>query len=417
MREIRNRWIVVTLLLILGASSASAQRDATVGGTVVDENGERLAGVVITVTSKMESRTDTSNKKGRFRIIVMDATEDFVLRAELEGYETVERRINLGVGKDLNESVTMVVAQARQTTEEFEQSSQAAAAYNEGATAFNNGDYAAARGHFEQALSFDPDPQVTLASQKVLTLVYFQLQEWELAAQSAEHVVAVEPDNDAALTVGFDSASRIGKNDLAKAFLDQLIIALPEGPATAARVFNFGVVENRAGKRDEAVRRFEQAITIDPTLGAAYTGLAALHLEAEEFDQALEISQRLLEIDEKNAEALGIRYEAFRRKGDEANMAAALEQLQSADPERIVAAFFQQGVLRFNEGNNEGAIEAFERVLAADPEYARAHYQLGRVFLSAGDLPRAKTELETFIAMAPDDPEVPVAQEMLKYLE
>ena len=196
-----------------------------------------------------------------------------------------------------------------------------------------------------------------------------------------------------------------------------MIVALPEGPATATRVFNFGVAENRAGKRDEAVRRFEQAITIDPSLGAAYTGLAALHLEADEFDEVLEISERLLAIDEKNAEALGIRYEAFRRKGDEVNMAAALEQLQSADPDRIVAAFFQQGVLRFNEGNNEGAIEAFERVLAADPEYARAHYQLGRVFLSAGDMARAKTELETFIAMAPDDPEVPVAQEMLSYLD
>ena len=416
MRETRKRWIVGALLLLLGASGAEAQRQATIGGRIVDENGVKLAGVVVTVTSPVESRSDTSNKKGRFRLIVMDATEDFIMRLEKEGYQTIERRVVVGVGKDINESITMVAA-GRASVEELEQSNQAATAYNEGATAFNAGDFAAARTHFEQALSVAPDPEVSLASQRVLTLVYFQLQEWGLAAASAEKVVLAEPDNQAALTVGFDSASRLAQHEQAKAFLDRLIVAQPEGAATAVRVFNYGVAENRAGNKAEALRRFEQAVSIDPTLTAAYSGLAMMHLEAEEYDRALAVAERLLSIDAENAEALRIRYEAFKRKGDEANMQAALDQLQSADPEQIVSNFYQTGILRFNEGNSQGAIEAFERVLAADPEYALAHYQLGRAFLSAGDMARAKTELEKFVEMAPEDPEVPTAKEMLQYLE
>ena len=98
-------------------------------------------------------------------------------------------------------------------------------------------------------------------------------------------------------------------------------------------------------------------------------------------------------------------------------MQAALDQLQSADPDRIVDAFFQQGVLMFNEGNSQAAIEAFHRVLAAAPDHARAYYELGRSYLSAGDVGKAKEALEKFLEMAPNDPEAPSAEEMLGYLD
>ena len=79
MRDIRSRWIIGALLLLLGTGSLEAQRNATVGGTILDENGEKLVGVVVTVSSPLETRSDSSNKKGRFRVIVMDATESFTV--------------------------------------------------------------------------------------------------------------------------------------------------------------------------------------------------------------------------------------------------------------------------------------------------------------------------------------------------
>ena len=156
---------------------------------------------------------------------------------------------------------------------------------------------------------------------------------------------------------------------------------------------------------------------MDPGLGSAYQGLASIYLEDGEYDQALNVAVRLLEFDPGNAEALGIRYEAYRRMGDEENMKAALDELQASDPDRIVDAYYQRGMLLFNEGNGQAAVEAFERVLSADPQHARGHYQLGRAYLSAGDMENGKLYLQKFIEMAPDDPEVPGAKEMLSYLE
>ena len=63
------------------------------------------------------------------------------------------------------------------------------------------------------------------------------------------------------------------------------------------------------------------------------------------------------------------------------------------------------------------AVEAFERVLSADPAHARAHFWLGKSYHSAGDYEKGKEYLQKFIEMAPDDPEVPGAREMLSYLE
>jgi tetratricopeptide (TPR) repeat protein len=294
-----------------------------------------------------------------------------------------------------------------------EGNNEAVAAYNAGAEAYNAGDFTRARSSFESALELDPE---LLPARKVLTLVYFQLQEWGLASQSARLVADAEPDNDAALKVGFDAASQLGDREQAERFLEQLM-ALGPTPEAAARLFNHGVGDLRAGDRASAKARFQAAVEMDPTLAAAYTGLASLNLEDGNYDEALAIADQLLAVDPGNAEGLGIRYEAYRRMGDEAAATAALDELQAADPERIVDAYYQQGILLFNDGAAQEAVAAFERVLSADPEHARAHYQLGRAYLSAGDYEKAKQYLQRFIEMAPEDPEVPSAREMLSYLD
>ncbi len=402
---------VCGVLLLSAAAPALAQRSGNVGGKVVDEEGNPIVDVLVTVYSANESRTDTTSKKGRFQVVVMDATERFRIRIEAEGFKPFEEPIEVSMGESLRRTYTLEKADTSAVSVEGD--SAAIEAYNAGATAFNAGDYPVARASFEQALEIDPE---LMAARKVLTLAYFHLREWQLAAESARKVVDAEPDNDAAIKVGFDAASQIGDREAAAGFLEDLVALGPSSDA-ATRVFNYGVGDLREGDRAAAKARFEQAIEMDPGLAAAYTGLASLNLEDENYEEALAMADRLLEADPGNAEGLGIRYEAYRRMGDETAANAALDELQAADPERIVDAYFQQGLLLFREGAAEAAVAAFERVLSADPTHARAHYQLGRSLLSAGDYEQAKVYLEKFIEMAPDDPEVAGAREMLSYLE
>ena len=412
MNKGRRSLSVLALALFLGGvGAAEAQRSANVTGRIVDEEGNPLLDAKVTVYSEEESRVDETNKKGRFRLVIMDATQPLRIRVEKQGYTTIEEPVSVQIGATLAKVWEMTAAPDAPVA--VSGNSEAIEAYNAGATAYNAGEYEAARESFETALGLAPE---LLEARKVVTLVYFHLQDWQAAAESAGLLADAEPDNDAALKIGFDSSSQLGDLEGAARFLD-LLVALPPKPDIATRVFNQGVGELRAGNREVAVERFQQAIEIDPALAVAYGGLSSIHLEDENYDAALAAADRLLEIDPGNAEGLGIRYEAYRRMGDEEKMAAALDELQSADPDRIVDAYYKQGMLLFNEGNAQGAVEAFERVLSADPTHARAHYQLGRACLSAGDYDRGKELLEKFIEMAPDDPEVESAKSMLSYLD
>ncbi len=60
------RWCLFTALLLLPASLVSAQVDATITGTVTDENGEPLPTVNVFIASSMNGMT--TDDQGRYRL-------------------------------------------------------------------------------------------------------------------------------------------------------------------------------------------------------------------------------------------------------------------------------------------------------------------------------------------------------------
>ncbi|GAG89258.1 unnamed protein product, partial [marine sediment metagenome] len=55
-----------------------------------------------------------------------------------------------------------------------------------------------------------------------------------------------------------------------------------------------------------------------------------------------------------------------------------------------------------NLGKKEEARSIFETLIDQDPDYSDAYYQLGIIYLSAGEIDRAIELLETFIAKDPE---------------
>ena len=101
MRTGRNRSFFAVLLLAGMVSPLWGGTSAKIDCTVQDANREAVPGVHVTVTSpglnKFHKETE-SNKKGRFMVLVVDATQQYLFHFEKEGYPSFDRMVQPKTG-------------------------------------------------------------------------------------------------------------------------------------------------------------------------------------------------------------------------------------------------------------------------------------------------------------------------------
>jgi len=210
---------------------------------------------------------------------------------------------------------------------------------------------------------------------------------------------------------------------------DVVILSLEEarrrGPAgrelsdadKAVLIFNEGAEAAQQGDLATARTKFEEAVALDPGLGAAHTALATMHFTDKDYAAAVAEAEKSRAIDPTDVKALRVLAEGYHELGDTEKAAAASQALNAADPKAGAMDLFNQGIREYNAGNMGKAKEIFEQALAGDPGFAKTHYMLGMCYVSSGDSAKAKEHLETFLAMAPEDADAATAKEMLNYIK
>jgi tetratricopeptide (TPR) repeat protein len=184
----------------------------------------------------------------------------------------------------------------------------------------------------------------------------------------------------------------------------------------AVEVYNQAVMALRAQDYDTALALFQTALEKQPDLGAAHAALARVRSERGEHQQALEHAKRALELQADVASMQQVLYTVHTALGNKDEAAAALAALQAANPEKASLNVFNQAVDLYNAGQMAEAKAGFEKVLAANPNNAKAHYLMGLVFVNESDNAKAREHLQKFLELAPDDPDAATAKEMLQYL-
>jgi Flp pilus assembly protein TadD len=71
----------------------------------------------------------------------------------------------------------------------------------------------------------------------------------------------------------------------------------------------------------------------------------------------------------------------------------------------------------WNAGKIADAKKQFESAIAANPNHAESHYQLGMAMVNEGNLPGATTEFETYLKLAPEGPNAATAKGILGSLK
>ena len=159
------------------------------------------------------------------------------------------------------------------------------------------GDLKGARESYERALQISPDiPEVFYNLASIL--------EQQGAKEEAEKYYAKltaqrgDSSEDAWFRLGY---LRLQKGDFRGSIEAFQSCVRKRGDWPEAHV-NLGIAHWRLGDRDQAVKAFEQVLTLDENSLDALRGLAALAVEREEYDRALDLQAQLINLGEKTPE-------------------------------------------------------------------------------------------------------------------
>jgi tetratricopeptide (TPR) repeat protein len=173
------------------------------------------------------------------------------------------------------------------------------------------------------------------------------------------------------------------------------------------KIFAEGVEASRAGKYDDAIAKFQEALKTTPDCFDCYNNIGFAYAEKKDYANAEAAFKKALELKPDYAQAyLGLAnlYNAQRRF-DEAKAASQQASMYAGTGEAGGAsnadALYNQGIIMWNAGQIAEARKQFEQVVGMKPEHADAHYWLGMANLNEGRLPEATAEFETYLKLDP----------------
>ena len=422
-RNLRALSLALSIALVAAfalAASAHAVGEGRVIGTVTDDQGAPLPGVKVLFTRPGTDykQEKTSDAKGKFTLLVLDATQEYLLHLEKEGYQPYEETVKpkpqdtLRIGYQLGKLAPAAAGPSEEQIKELEGKNQAVASFNEGVNLLHSNDLKGAAEKFEAATQSDANLAPAFGA---LAEVYIELGKNAEALAAADRYLVLEPGNVRGIKARFDALKALGD----KAKLDEsleALIAVEKSRETAIRIYNLGAESSRAGNRDDAIAYLKRTIEVDPTLDQAYTALGQVYMVKKSYKEAVAALEPLLARDPQNLEALTIRFEALKAAGDKEGAKAAEAAMKTAQASQSPETLYKQGVAQYNSNNLVSAIETLEKAVAADPKHAKAHYMLGLAY-SGSDSAKAKDHLQKFLELAPNDPDAAAAKEMLTYMK
>jgi tetratricopeptide (TPR) repeat protein len=144
----------------------------------------------------------------------------------------------------------------------------------------------------------------------------------------------------------------------------------PQWPEAYA---NLTLAYSGMGDRDRAERLYEKMLDNDPKSVDGLRGLAALALQASDFDTALEHHVRLIDLGERSAEVFyntGLMYE----KAGQLDKAVRLYRDALAQQPDMPEALLNLGRILESNGKSDEARACWSKALEAEPALAQGYF-------------------------------------------
>ena len=277
------------------------------------------------------------------------------------------------------------------------------------------GDYRLAINAFQRALELEP--QLGVSSVQIAQI----FQRKGVYDQAIKHYTQALKTTPSAKVFGALGTLWLLQNEFNQA-VNSLQRALTFDPNSAtlnqnllAAYHRWGVHYMKADQLPEAFQCFERGLKRFPLSEILLSDLAAAHASAGEYQKALDIYQRVLQLNPEYSDArigMGTTLNNWgsehARKKDWAQAIACYQQALGHDPacqparQNLGATLMRVGWEQGATGDMEGAIGTYQKLIAVAPDNAEAHNNLGVIHFKKQEYSKAKTYFETALALDAD---------------
>ncbi len=214
-------------------------------------------------------------------------------------------------------------------------------------------------------------------------------------------------------------------------FMLNKIVTLPEGTPQIENAESRAVLEEgfelyEAEQYAEALSKFRAFLEENPTVTQIRVNIANCLRQLEQFPEALDEYQKVLDAIESekgtlagDALAAGILADMggiFISQEDFEKASEYFQRSIDVNPQDERLAF-NVAEIYFNQGQREKAIEAYNLAIEINPAWPRPYRQLGYAYLNKGDYKAALDSFNKFLELAPDDPQAPTIRNLIPSIE
>lgn len=153
------------------------------------------------------------------------------------------------------------------------------------------------------------------------------------------------------------------------------------------------------GAYEEAVRALETAIRLNPTFLPPYFELAFIFLSQDRDREAIDIYDRILGVQPRNARALLRQCEAYIKIGEFERALGLCEDSVDNDPDLAIAQL-RLGIMLYTRREFSRARDAFATCATLEPQSLQCAYRLGLADYYLGECELAWNQLQNSLIMA-----------------
>ncbi len=275
---------ILLFLFTLTARTSMAQSElASFQGTVKDDTGLPLVGATLFLKdlargSEVDFKT---NKKGFFYRRGIRPSE-YELIIEKEGYQPFRDRLRFRAGEEKRLDFLLGAA-----------TSPAEKAFQQGLTAFNEGDYEKAAEALEKAAHLAPDAPEAHAN---LGLTYLQLSRTEEGIGELEKAVALKPEQSTTQIQLASAYAQAGQLDESVTAFEKALENAEDlsDPVSFEATLNLASLYFAVGRVEEATATYERAVAAQPESPDALLGLGKCHFNQGDEQKALDYFERVV---------------------------------------------------------------------------------------------------------------------------